>query len=77
MRISRALRPELPASVVSRLIYSPLGDTRSKEIRTQFTVYFRSVGNIIFSDLATNSIYVYKNLLECNIKSGKSLSFDL
>jgi hypothetical protein len=33
MRISRVLWPKLPASVVSRLIYSPLGDMKHDEIR--------------------------------------------
>jgi hypothetical protein len=67
MRISRMLRPKLPASMASRLIYSPLGDTMKhdeigKEITTQFTVPLRTVGNFTVSDLAIKFISVYKNL---------------
>jgi hypothetical protein len=65
MRISRVLRPKLPASVLSRLIYSPVGytmkhDEISRESTTESTVPILTVGKLMVSDLANKLIFVHR-----------------
>jgi hypothetical protein len=81
MRISRWIRPKLPASAASKLIYSPLEGTMkqlyevSTEITAQFTTSLRTVVCPIFSNLATEQVSAPPHMKTKTHPVSKTLCF--